>query len=175
MDEVILKLFLTDLVIWLTICGIKYHFCTLIFIFTGKKTIEFTMEWHFVGFVSNKHGFLHLETQICQARHLCSTKLRKAVLQLIPPWSKLCTFSFSWCCDPALRIFLTKWPNAAMSLCLRTFWNQTQIFKTFNTEKQDLFSCCCCSTNTEMKLNQKNSQKNNNTMKTFSQITMFVC
>lgn len=158
-DEVILKLFLTDLVIWLTICGIKYHFCTLIFIFTGKKTIEFTMEWHFVGFVSNKHGFLHLETQICQARHLCSTKLRKAVLQLIPPWSKLCTFSFSWCCDPALRIFLTKWPNAAMSLCLRTFWNQTQIFKTFNTEKQDLFSCCCCSTNTEMKLNQEIPKK----------------
>lgn len=40
MDEVILKLFLTDLVIWLTICGIKYHFCTLIFIFTGKKQLN---------------------------------------------------------------------------------------------------------------------------------------
>lgn len=137
----------------------KISFLHINFHFHWKKTIEFTMEWHFVGFVSNKHGFLHLETQICQARHLCSTKLRKAVLQLIPPWSKLCTFSFSWCCDPALRIFLTKWPNAAMSLCLRTFWNQTQIFKTFNTEKQDLFSCCCCSTNIEMKLNQEIPKK----------------
>ena len=107
------------------------------FQFHWKKT----MKWHFAGFVPNTHGFSHLVNQICPARHK-HFKIAKLCCNLVH-LNQNCAPSHSagvvtlLCRYPWLN---DEWPNVSMSLCLHTFWNQTQIFKIFNNEKQHLLS-----------------------------------